>query len=183
MLTRFAIAVTILELGLTAGASILVTYTEMPPGFATEGDLRELGIPFEEHLNDRRVNQNAPWYETRARLTAPAGRLYVSLRTDATPTDFEFRRSQEESIRDHPERGEVVIINEPLPGEKGYAVRHRGPQSARFELARLRGSEMLIVRVVSDKPFDRVEPAMLSKCEQRARTVQEHVMFKMRWRD
>jgi len=47
-----------------------------------------------------------------------------------------------------------VIINEPMPGEQGYAVRHSGPKSARFELVRIRKGEMLIVRVIREKPFD-----------------------------
>jgi len=36
MLLRFAVIVTVFELALTAVASVLVTYTEPPPGFATE---------------------------------------------------------------------------------------------------------------------------------------------------
>jgi hypothetical protein len=183
MLLRFAVVITALELVLTAAASVLVTYTEPPPGFATESDLRDLGLTFDEHENRRWVHMNAPCYDTRAKLSSPAASLYVSLRTDSTATDFQFRRAREEVIRDHPELGEAVLINEPLPGEEGYAVRHRGPKSVKFELVRLRGSDLLIVRVVREQPFDTLAAAELSKCERRARSVQEHLMFKMRWRD
>lgn len=183
MLLRFAFAVTVLELVLTAVASLLVTYTEPPPGFATETDLRELGISFEEHQNSRWIHMNAPCYDSRAKLASPPGALYVSLRTEATRTDFDFRRAREEVIRTHPDRGDLVIINEPLPGEEGYAVRQRGPKAVRFELVRLRQSEMLIVRVVRELPFDTLPAAELSRCERRARGVQEQLMVKMRWRD
>jgi|SRR6185295_15100553 len=183
MLLRFAAVVTVLEVVLTLAASVLVTYTEPPVAFVTETELSELGIKADEHENKRWVHLNAPCYDTRAKLTAPAMSLYVSLRTDATATDFGFRRSREEVIREHADRGEAVVINEPLPGEEGYAVRHRGPNSARFELVRLRGNEMLIVRVIREKPFDTTDSAAMSRVEHRARAVQEHLMFKMRWRD
>lgn len=183
MLFRFAVAVTILELVLTAGASVLVTYTEPPPGFATEEELRDLGLKVEEHRNSRGGPVNAPTYETRAKFTGPPASLYVSLRTDLTRTDYEFRRSREEVIRNRAELGEAVLIPEPIPGEEGYAVRHRGPDYVRFELVRLRGREMLIVKVTREKPFDTLPAAELSKCERRARAVQEHLMSKLRWRE
>jgi len=183
MLLRFAIAVTALEFVLTIAASILVTYTEPPVGFLADTELTALGMKFDTHENRRWIHLNAPCYDTRATLTGPAASLYASLRSDASATDFEFRRRREESIRERNDRGEVVIINEPLPGEEGYAVRYRGAGSVRFELVRLRGREMLIVRVSCEKPFDTTESSALSKCEHRARAVQEHLMFKMRWRD
>ncbi|HLY08626.1 MAG TPA: hypothetical protein VKW04_04870 [Planctomycetota bacterium] len=183
MLLRFAVVVTVLEVTLTALASVLVTYTDPPPGFATENDLSSLGLTYKTHENRRWESGNAPCYDTRATLSAPESSLFVSLRTDATPTDFEFRRSKDEVSREHPERGELVLINEPIPGEQGYAVRHSGPKSARFELVRFRRGEMLIVRVVRDKPFDSLPAAELARCERRARLVQEHLMVKLRWRD
>lgn len=183
MLTRFAIVITGIEFVLTVAASVLVTYTEAPPAFATEGDLRGLGLSFSEHANRRYLRQGSPAYETRASLLAPAGSLWVDFRSDSTATDLEFRRSRDELIRERPDRGEVVIINEPLPGESGYAVRHRGPKSVRFELVRLRKTELFIVRVSRDVPPDALPSAELSRCERQARMVQEHLMVKMRWRD
>jgi len=164
VLFRFAVIVTALEAGLTAAASILVTYTDPPPGFATESDLRTLGLNYRTHENRRWESGNAPCYDTRAALTGPEGALYVSLRTDATPTDFDFRRSRDEVHRDLPERGELVIINEPIPGEQGYAVRHVGPKSVRFELVRIRRNEMLIVRVVREKPYDAKAAVEMTRC-------------------
>ena len=172
MLLRFAVIVTVLEVALTAMASILVTYTDPPAGFATENDLASLGLTFSAHDNRRGESGNAPYYETRATLTNPASTLFVSLRTDATTTDFEFRRSRDEVNRDRPERGEL-----------GYAVRHSGPKFARFELVRIRKADMLIVRVVREKPFDTMPGAELARCERRARQVQEQLMLKLRWRD
>jgi hypothetical protein len=183
MLFRFAVVVTVLELALTAVASVLVTYTEPPPGFATDSDLRDLGLKFEQHENRRWVSVSAPCYDTRAKLLSPDATLYISLRTDALKTDYDFRRSREEVMRDQPDRGEIVLINEPIPGEEGYAVRHRGNKSVRFELVRIRRSEMLIVRVVREMPYDSLPPAELSRCERRARVLQEHLMAKMRWRE
>lgn len=183
MLMRFAIAVTVLEVALTALASVLVTYTDPPPGFATEQDLRALGFSFSAHENTRWTAADAPCYDTRATLTSPDAKLYVSFRTDATTTDFSFRRSRDEASRERPERGEITIINEPMPGEEGYAVRQRGPKSARFELVRLRRGDMLIVRVVREKPFEASDAVELSKCERRARLVQEMIMSRLRWRD
>src|SRR5687768_6161217 len=115
MLLRFAVVVTILELVLTLGASILVTYTEPPTGFVTEADLSDAGIKFTEHENKRWVHLNAPCYDTRAKLTSPACSLYASLRTDTSSTDFSFRRRREEAIRERGDRGEILVINEPLP--------------------------------------------------------------------
>ncbi len=183
MLFRFALIVTAIEVVLTAGASAFITMVEVPVAFVTESDLRGLGLPFESHECTRAVTLNAPCFDTRARLQSPTATLYTSLRTGASETDFEFRRAREELIRDHPERGEMVIINEPLPGERGYAVRHRGPKSVRFELVRLRGKDMLIVRVIREQPYDTLPAAELSRCERRARAIQEHLMLKMRWRD
>ena len=183
MLLRFAVVVTVLELVLTATASVLVTYTEAPPGFATESDLRELGIPFTEHKNAREGSMQSPIYDTTATLSNPTATLLVRYRTDQSKTDFEFRRSREEVWRDRPDNGELVLINEPIPGEQGYAVRHRAPNSVRFELVRLRGSEMLTVRVVRRAPYDSLPAAEMSKCERRARIVQEQLMTKLRWRE
>jgi hypothetical protein len=183
MLLRFAIVVTLLELVLTAAASILVTYTEAPPAFATENDLRDLGIAFAEHRNVRGGPMNSPTYESIVTLSSPTATLYVEMRTDSSRIDFGFRRSREEVISKNPELGESVIINEPLPGEEGYAVRHRGPNAVRFELVRLRGSDMLKVRVVRKTPYENLPAAELSRCERRARVVQEHLMMKLRWRE
>ena len=183
MLFRFAVVVTVLELVLTAGASVLVTYTEAPPGFATESDLKELGIAVAEHRNVRSGSLQVPTYETIATLAAPTASLHVELRTDAAKVDFDFRRAREEVLRGRPEIGDLVIINEPLPGEQGYAVRQRGPSAVRFELVRLRGKDMLKVRVVRKAPFDNLPAAELSRCERRARIVQEQLMVKLRWRE
>jgi hypothetical protein len=183
MLFRFAVVVTVLEFALTAMASILVTYTDPPPGFVTENDLRSLGM-YQTTLDNRRwESAGAPCYDTRAVLETPVAQLFTSLRTDATPTDFAFRRSRDEASQSRPERGETTIINEPLPGEQGYAVRHIGPKSVRFELVRIRRNEMLIVRVVRDKPFDTLAASELTRCERRARLVQEHLMVKLAWRE
>lgn len=183
MLYRFAVTVTALELLLTLGASVLIRFTEPPTAFLTETELTGLGMTFQSHDNTRTLRQDVVCYDTHATLRSPTASLYASLRSDTSATDFDFRRRREEAIREHPERGEVLLINEPLPGEEGYAVRYRGANSVRFEAVRLRGREMLIVRVTREKPFDTTESAALSKCELRARAVQEHLMFKMRWRD
>lgn len=183
MLLRFAVVVTVLELVLTAGASVLVTYTEAPPAFATDNDLRDLGIAFTEHRNSREGSIQSPIYDTNATLDIPTASLWVRYRADMSKTDFDFRRAREEGRRNRPELGEFVIINEPSPGEMGYAVRHRGPSSLKFELVRLRGSELLIVNVVRKMPYENLPAAELSRCERRARLVQEHLMMKLRWRD
>ena len=183
MLLRFAVVVTVLELVLTATASVLVTYTEAPPAFATQSDLRELGISFTEQRNSREGSLQAPIYDTHATLSSPTATLFIRYRADQSKTDFDFRRSREEVSRERPENGELVIVNEPLPGEQGYAVRHRAASSVRFELVRLRGTEMLTVRVVRRAPFENLPAAELSRCERRARVVQEHLMMKLRWRE
>ena len=183
MLFRFAVAVTIIELGLTAFAAVLVSYTDPPPSFATEADLRSLGLTYGAHENRRWLQADAPCYDTKATLTEPAAQLWVSHRTFATATDLDFRRSRDEVNRGRPERGETVIINEPLPGEKGYAVRHAGPKSSRFELVRLHGRDLLIVRVLREMPYDGPAGVEMARCERRARVVQELIMSRLRWRD
>lgn len=183
MLFRFAVAITVLELVLTLGASLLVTYTEPPPAFVTEAELADLGMLTAAHENKRRIRQTGPCYETQATITTPTATLYVSLWTDATPTDFQFRRAGEEALRDHPKLGEMVLVNEPIPGEEGYAARHKTADSIRFELVRRRGKELLIVRVGREKPYEVPEAAAQARCELRARMVQEHLMAKLRWRE
>jgi hypothetical protein len=183
MLLRFAVAVTIIELVLTAFASVLVSYTDPPASFATEADLRALGMSTTAHENRRWLQMDVPCYETKATLTEPVAQLWVSHRTLAGAVDVDFRRSREEVNRAHPERGETTIIDEPLPGEKGYAVRQAGPKSSRFELVRLRGNDLLIVRVLREKPYDAQPGAEMARCERRARVIQEMIMTRMRWRD
>jgi len=162
---------------------VVVSFVEAPPAFATDNDLRDLGIAFTEHRNSREGTIQAPIYDTNATLDSPTASLWVRYRADMTKTDFDFRRAREETRRSRPELGELVIINEPIPGETGYAVRHRGPSSVRFELVRLRGSELLIINVVRKMPYDNLPAAELSRCERRARVVQEHLMTKLRWRE
>jgi len=183
MLLRFAVVVTVLELVLTAGASVVVSYVEAPPAFATDNDLRDLGLAYTQHRNSREGTIQAPIYDTDATLASPTASLWVRYRADMSKTDFDFRRAREEMRRSRPELGELVLINEPSPGEVGYAVRHRGPSSMKFELVRLRGSEMLIVQVVRKMPYDNIPAAELARCERRARIVQEHLMAKLRWRE
>ena len=183
MLFRFAVTVTIIELALTGFVSMLVTYTDPPPGFVTDADLRSLGLPPQTHENRRWLNMDAPCYDTKATLSDPPAEVWVSLRTLRTAIDIEFRRSREVVNQTHPERGETVIIDEPMPGEKGYAVRHAGPKSTRFELVRLHGNDLLIVRVLRDPPYDAPPGAEMVRCERRARVIQELLMSRLRWRD
>jgi hypothetical protein len=183
MLLRFAVAVTIIELALTALASVLVTYTDPPASFVTEADLNSLGITASAHESRRWLQMEVPCYETKATLAEPAAQLWVLHRTLAGPVDLDFRRSREEVNRERPERGETTIIEEPIPGERGYAVRHAGPKSSRFELVRLHGNDLLIVRVLREKPYDGQPGAEMARCERRARVIQEMLMARMRWRD
>src|SRR5689334_12100341 len=127
MLLRFACVVTVLEFLLTIAASVLVTFTEPPTAYITDSELSNLGMKVDRHENRRVTQLNIPRYETHAQLGSPSASLYVSLRMDASPTDYQFRRRTEEAIRERPDRGELVLINEPMPGEEGYAVRYRGP--------------------------------------------------------
>jgi hypothetical protein len=92
--------------------------------------------------------------------------------------DLDFRRSREEVNRGHPERGETTIIEEPLPGERGYAVRQAGPKSSRFELVRLHGNDLLIVRVLREKPYDAQPGAEMARCERRARPDDLHTRYR-----
>jgi len=68
-----------------------------------------------------------------------------------------------------------VIINEPMPGEQATRCGHSGPKSARFELVRIRKGEMLIVRVIREKPFDTL-PARSCRAAAPGAAGAEHLM-------
>jgi hypothetical protein len=174
---RFMIAVTTVELLLTALAAWWVTAAESVGAHVTERDLREFSIPFTSLTPTSTRSGDTANHETRARFRDPEQSLYTSLRTGATTTDFEFRKGREEALQRKADRGPLSIVDEPLPGELGYSLRHSGTKSLRFELVRLRGSELLIVRVGMENPG----AGDMAKAERRARLVQERIMGRIGW--
>jgi hypothetical protein len=175
---RFAVAVTVLELVLTAGAAWWVTLAESTGAHVTERDLGELGLPFTSVTPSSTRAGDTANHETRAALLDPGQTLYTSLRTGSTAVDFDHRKRREEAWARKSGGGAAhSIADEPLPGEEGYSVRQSGPKSLRFELVRLRGSDLLIVRITMDAPGH----GEMAKAERRARKVQERLMGRLGW--
>ena len=182
---RFAVAITSVELVLTLGAALWITFEERDEPFVAAAEFEMLGIPVEKHSMDRRTRSGGlVSFDTQAVVKGPGPALMVSLRVKATREEFDARRAAERP----PEAGEgkeqTIVNDESWPQEPGYVVRERGRNGVRSELVRLHGSEMLVVRAIRmDVPAGK-SGEEVSTCERLARIVQEFVMSrKLGWRD
>jgi len=181
---RFALLVTLVEIGLTAGAALLIAWNEEPEPFLTRDDLRTLDLPYESLRNERVPSLQAlHCYESRAVLRVPRQSVYVSYRVEAGPKDLESRREKERALLEKKEAGQGSLIDEPFDGERGYAVRHRGPHGARMELVRARGRDLFIVRVSQEGVQGAEAQAAVARCDRLAHLIQHQIMTKLRWRD
>lgn len=182
-MARFALIVTLVELTLTAGAVLWITAEEVGGALVSSRDLEALGIPCSGLAPSTRRQGEVLIQDVRATLSNPAQTLYVSLRPGTSATDFQFRQGREEALSRRPDRGQISLSMEPWGDESGYAVRHPGEKSMRFELARHRGGDLLIVRVVSESPYPAGAAQEMAVCERRARQVQEHLLVRLGWRE
>ncbi len=182
-MARFAVIVTLVELALTAGAALWITAEEVGGTLVSSRDLETLGIPCSALSPSTRRQGELLLQDVRATLSNPEQTLHVSLRPGTSTTDFEFRRGREEALSRRRDRGQVSLSTEPWGDEPGYAVRHQGEKSMRFELARLRRGELLIVRIAREAPYAAGAAQEMAGCERRARQVQELLLHRMGWND
>ena len=178
---RFAAAITLLEILLTAFAASLFTVDAEPDPYMTPDDLREVNLPFDSHRTQRQNRFEALLgYDTHATLTRPNQSLWVSVRVDQTRVDFDARRRREENWATKASFGKSTVSDDPIYDDVGYSVRHRTQTSARCELARFRGGRMLVVKVSRSELAGSADEE-LAACERRARIVQERMFEKLRW--
>jgi hypothetical protein len=180
---RFAIAVTAVEFVLTAAAAVfLASSLEVEP-FATEDDLRSLGLVCESHESLKRTRFEALFsYDSRCTLKDGAD-LSTSVRVGANRTDLDLRRRREEAWQAKPGYGRASFAEGSLEEEPGYSLRHVGPDGVRGEVVHLRGDRMLIVRVGRKAPFGDTPDEEVSRCLRRAHLVYDFMAAKLGWRD
>jgi hypothetical protein len=182
-MVRFAVLITGVEIVLTIGAAFAITLVEPSEPYLTDADLRSLRIPYASLTTSRTKRFDQIFYDTRVELTDPPQILTVSLRTDHSNVDYDHRLNREQRRHGDPRHGTIVIVEEPMPGERGYCLRQVGPGSVRSEIVRIRGTELLIATVTRAKPFETTPTQEVVKCERRARNVELYLLEKLRWRE
>lgn len=182
-MAKFALAVTAAELVLTLGAALLVSAGDGSEPYLTPEDLRELRIPFESCKTvHRSIRLNADWsWDTKATLLEPRDSLYTSRMVNASPEEYTRRLDAEQRLWQR-EGDAVVVRDDPYPGESGFAVRHRGRTGVRAELVRMRGGEILIVRVQRELGAGKDGKADVASCERRAGIIQACLLQRLGWR-
>jgi hypothetical protein len=180
---RFATAITLLEILLTAGTASLFTLDADSDGFLTTDDLSLINLPFEEHKTKRQSRFDALLgYDSNTVLLSPRQSAWVSARVDQAEIDFAARRRREENWAAKSGLGTSVIFDDPGPDDAGYLVRQQNEKSVRCELVRYRGGRMLVVKVSRNELVGK--PAEeLAVCERRARLIQGRMLEKLRWWD
>lgn len=182
-MVRFAVTIAIVELALTLGATFTITLVETGEPYLNEADLHGLSIPFTAVSTSRAKRFDQVFYDTRAELSDPPQTLAVSVRTEHSSVDYDHRLNRERSRHGDPRHGTIVLLEEPMPGEQGYVLRQRGPNSVRSEIVRLRGTDLLVVTVSRRMPFDATPSQEVVRCERRARLVELYLLEKLRWRE
>jgi hypothetical protein len=174
---RFAAAVTTVQILLTALAALWIGIEEGTDGAVSAPDLVSLRIPFENLRSDAWRQDTQLCHDSRAKLLDPEQSLYVSQRRGVDSVDFEYRRGREEATGRRPGRGEHTLVNEPMPGGRGYSVRHRTPSTIRFETVRWREGQMVVIRVTA------ADGEGMALLERRARQIQDLLLARLGWRD
>jgi hypothetical protein len=183
-MVRFAVVLTLVELALTVAATLTISLIEPGEPYVTEADLRGLRLPFSSSSTRRTKSFDGRiFYDTSVELADPPQTLHVSIRAGSSDVDYDHRLNRERQNHQKPRHGTIVLIDEPMPGERGYALRQRGPDSVRAELVRLRGTDLLIVRVSRAQPYDTTPDQEVVRCERRARMVELFLLEKLRWRE
>jgi len=178
---RFAAAVTLLEIVLTAFTATLFTFDPEPESYLAAEDLTQIGLPFEGHKTQRQTRFEALLgYDSTATLLRPRQTLWVSVRVDQSEVDFQSRRRREENWATKASFGTSAVLDDPGRDGAGYLVRHRSATGVRCELVRFRGGRMLLVKVSRGELVGSPDEE-LAGCERRARVIQERMLRKLRW--
>lgn len=177
-MTRFAWTVASIEVVLTICAASLVTMDERTEPFLLQEDLARMGMAAETFSNEKRFRLGAiASYDTNAVLAESRHVILVSFRVESPREEFERLRAAELGARGQ-ESGLVLVDEETRRVERGYAIRQRGATGVRSELVRLRGGDLLLVKV--SRP--NAPPGEQARCERMARLIQEHMMRRLGWR-
>jgi hypothetical protein len=175
---RFAIAITLIEILLSALAAALFTMDFDPEPYLTAEELRGLNFPHEGHATRRRIRfDELLGYDSEATLLHPKQSLWVGVRVNQTRADYDARRRREENWATKASFGTSMILDDPGPKDVGFTVRHRRAPYVRCELVRFMGDRMLIVKVSSESG---PEDEALAACERRARVIQARMLSKLR---
>lgn len=178
---RFAAAITLVEIALTALSAALITMDFDPDPYLSADDLRNLGLPFENHATQRRMRFDALLgYDSSMALLNPRQSASVSVRVEQTRVDFDARRRREENWATKPGFGRSTVSVDPGHEDEGFMVRHASAKDVRCELVRFRGDRMVIVRV-SRGGIEGDADEELAACERRARILQGRILSKIRW--
>lgn len=180
---RFAVTVTAVELALTLGAALFITFAETGEPFLSRGEFEMLGIPLERYSTHRQTRFGALFsYDTQVTVKGPGPAILVSLRVGTPRSEYDSRLQGERWAKAREGDEAPVVNDESWPEEPGYAVRHRGRNGVRAEVVRLHGKDMLIVRAIRmNVPPERAGEEV-SACERMARIVQEYAAQKLGWR-
>ena len=182
-MTRFAVAVTAIEITLTLGASLLIALVEPGEPLLSKGELEDLGFTVESHrVRRKRYFETITLHDTHAVLGSPRRRVFTSVRVNETPEDYVLRHRREHKRLEDPEQGEGVLIVEPHDDDEGYAVRHQTGDLVRAELVRARGNEMVIVQVTQEGVTGAAARRALAGCDRVARLVMIALLEKIDWR-
>ncbi len=176
---RFAATVTAIEIALTLAAVLLVTAIERAEPYFPQEDLARLGMPAETYSTGQRFRAGKiSSYDTNAVVAGSGQAIFVSLQMETPRDEFDNLRSAELRAQADPAAGQIMIDEGRRRDEVGYAVRQLGPAGLRSELVRLRGGDMLVVRLTLVDAHRAEAPRL----ERLARLIQERMMHRLGWR-
>lgn len=180
---RFSLVISAIEVVLTFGAALVIAMIDHSEPGLTEDDLRAVDLSCEKFTASAYQQFDVRYFDTRATLSASKQSVYVSHRFNLTPSDFDLKREKERTLVDRRDSGEGVITDDPFEGERAYVLRHRGADAVRAELVRVRGDEMILVRVTRAGVTGAAGKTEVANCERNARVIQDYLLQRWRWRE
>jgi hypothetical protein len=181
---RFALCVTAVEIALTIGASLWITLLDTGEPYVTPEEFGALGIPVEEVSTKRQSRFGAvSSYDTKAVVREDGPSILVSVSINTPRAEYDSRKAGERFPKLKEGDEPPLVIDESWAVEPGYAVRQTGRASVRSEIVRLRGKDMLTIRLVWKDIAGKNKSQAVSYCEHFARLIQDHMVEKLGWRD
>ena len=173
-MTRFAIAVTVIEIILTLGASLMIAYVEPGEPTLSKGELEDMGFRVDSHrTRSKRYFQTLTRHDTHATLGEPRRRVFTSVRVNESPADYVLRHRREVDLISDKSQGDGVLIEEPYDDEVGYALRHVMEDLVRAEVVRARANDMVIVQVTQEAVEGPAAQRAVAGCERQARIIMQ----------
>lgn len=182
-MTRFAVSITAIEVLLTMGAALVIALTEPPDHYLPRETLEELGMKVSAYRTDRRVWLGAlPRFTTYAKLKDPERELHLSVRINASEHDYDLHRQRALNRVEQRDGGIGVLVDNPFPGERGYAMRFTEKDRVRVELARARGDKFMVLQLLQKGVRGARARIAVAACERRARLAMGRMMERLGWR-